>query len=249
MNLTDRVALVTGAAGGLGAVISRALATAGVHVAVAYHGHQDEGAEVCREIEAKGRKALLVHLDQNDPKSCEDAVKATIASLGRLDILVNNAGVNRPVPFQDLEGLTPELWDLLLDTNLRGPFLMTRAAAPQLKQQDYGRVVNISGFPGLAPLGSSIALAVSKAGLIHLTKCLAVALAPNVAVNCVAPGLIEGTRMSSRVRPEAVAALKERAALKRTTSLEDVARQVLLFCQADSITGQTQVIDGGIVFH
>jgi 3-oxoacyl-[acyl-carrier protein] reductase len=126
---------------------------------------------------------------------------------------------------------------------------MTRAAAPYLKRQDQGRVVNVSGFPGLVPVGSSIALAVSKAGVIHLTRCLAVALAPSVTVNCVAPGLMEGTRMSSRLRPEAVAALKDRAALKRTTALADVARQVVLFCQAESITGQTPVIDAAIVFH
>ncbi len=249
MDLRGRSALVTGATGGLGAVIARALAAEGAHVALTHLGHREEGVAVCREIEAKGTRAFLVHLDQNDPASCEAAVEATVASLGRLDILVNNAAVNQPVPFHDLEGLTPEIWDQLLNTNLRGPFLMTRAAARHLRRQDQGRVVNISGFPGLAPLGSSIALAVSKAGLIHLTRCLAVALAPSITVNCVAPGLMEGTRMSSRVRAEAIAALKERAILKRTTSLEDVALQVVLFCQADSITGQTQVIDGGIVFH
>jgi NAD(P)-dependent dehydrogenase (short-subunit alcohol dehydrogenase family) len=249
MDLRDRAALITGATGGLGAVIARALASEGADVALTHLGHRDEGVTVCREIEARGRKAFLVHLDQNDPASCEAAVEASVGFLGRLDILINNAAVNQPVPFQDLVGLTPEIWDQLLNTNLRGPFLVTRAAARYLKRQDQGRVVNISGFPGLAPLGSSIALAVSKAGLIHLTRCLAVALAPSITVNCVAPGLMEGTRMSSRVRPEAITALKERAALKRTTNLEDVARQVVLFCQAESITGQTQVIDGGIVFH
>lgn len=249
MDLRDRVALVTGAAGGLGAVISQALASEGVHLAVAYRGHKDEGTAVCRDIEAKGRKALLVHLDHNDPASCEAAVKATIATLGRLDILVNNAGASRRVPFHDLDALTPEIWDLLLDTNLRGPFLMTRAAAPELKRHNSGRVVNISGFPGLTPEGSSIGQAVSKAGLIHLTKCLAVALAPSVAVNCVAPGLMEGTRMSSTRSPEATAAFRDRTLLKRNTNLDEVARQVVLFCQADSITGQTQAIDGGIVFH
>jgi len=249
MDLTDRVALVTGAAGGLGAVISQALASEGVHVTVAYRGHKDEGAAVCRDIEAKGRKSLLVHLDHNDPASCEAAVNATITSLGRLDILINNAGASQRVPFQDLDALTPEIWDLLLDTNLRGPFLMSRAAAPELKRHNSGRIVNISGFPGLAPEGSSIGQPVSKAGLIHLTKCLAVALAPKVAVNCVAPGLLEGTRMSSTRSPEATAAFRDRTLLKRNTNLNEVARQVVLFCQAESITGQTQVIDGGIVFH
>lgn len=249
MDLRDRVALVTGGTGGLGAVIARMLAVHGVHVALTHLGHRDEGVEVCREVEAMGQRSFLVHLDQTEPTSCAAAVRATVEALGRLDILVNNAALNQPVPFQDLDGLTPEIWDQLLDVNLRGPFLMTRAAAPHLKGQDQGRVVNVSGFPGLVPMGSSIALAVSKAGVIHLTRCLAVALAPSVTVNCVAPGLMEGTRMSSRLRPEAVASLKDRAALKRTTALEDVARQAVLFCQAESMTGQTQVIDAGIVFH
>jgi len=218
-------------------------------VAVAYRGHKDEGAAVCREIEAKGRKALLVHLDHNDPASCEAAVNAVVASLGRLDILVNNAGASRRVPFADLEALTPEIWDLLLNTNLRGPFLMARAAAPHLKRYDRGHVVNISGFPGLIPEGSSIGQAVSKAGLIHLTKCLAVALAPKVAVNCISPGILAATRMSSTRTPDATAAFRDRTMLKNNTSLEDVARQVVLFCKSDSITGQTLCIDGGIVFH
>jgi 3-oxoacyl-[acyl-carrier protein] reductase len=95
----------------------------------------------------------------------------------------------------------------------------------------------------------SIALAVSKAGLIHLTRCLAVALAPSITVNCVVPGLMEGTRMSARVPPPRVAALKDQAALKRTTNPEDVARQIVLFCTSDSVTGQAQVIDAGVVFH
>lgn len=249
MDLRDRAALITGATGGLGATIARALASEGANVALTHLGHREEGVAVCREIEARGRKACLVHLDQTDPASCEAAVEETVGLLGRLDIVVNNAAVNQPVPFQDLDGLTPEIWDRLLDTNLRGPFLLSRAAARHLKRQDQGRIINISGFPGLAPMGSSIALAVSKAGLIHLTHCLAVALAPSITVNCVAPGMMEGTRMSSRVRPEALAALKEKAALKRTTDINDVARQVVLFCQAESVTGQTLVIDGGIVFQ
>jgi 3-oxoacyl-[acyl-carrier protein] reductase len=248
MDLRDRVALITGASGGLGAVMARMLAGEGVHVAVTHLGHRDEGVEVCEQVEAEGRRSLLVHLDQTDPLSCEAVVEATVRGLGRLDILINNAAWNDPVPFPDLDALTPQIWDRSLDTNLRGPFLMTRAAAPHLKRQDQGRVVNIAGLPGLIPTGS-LALAVSKAGLIHLTRCLAVALAPSVTVNCVAPGLMSGTRMFARVPPERVAAVKGTAALKRTASLEDVSRQVVFFCQAESITGQTQVIDGGIVFH
>jgi 3-oxoacyl-[acyl-carrier protein] reductase len=248
MDLHDRVALITGASGGLGAVTARLLAGHGVHIAVTHLGHRDEAADLCRQIEAKGRKAFLVHLDQTDPASCSAAVEATVNAFSRVDILINNAAWNDSVPLPDLDSLTPEIWDRAVNTNLRGPFLMTRAAAPYLKRQDQGRVINISGVPGLAPTGS-IALAVSKAGLIHLTRCLAVALAPSITVNCIAPGLMEGTRMFARVPPARVAAAREQAALKRTTNPEDVARQVVVFCQSDSVTGQTQVIDSGVVFH
>src|SRR5437762_710111 len=248
MDLHDRVALITGAAGGLGAVIARVLADHGVHVAVTHLGHRDEAVELCRRIEANARRAFLVHLDQTDPASCHAAVDATVSALGRLDILINNAAWNDPVPLRDLDSLTPEIWDRAVNTNLRGPFLMTRAAAPHLKRQDQGRVVNISGIPGVVPTGS-IALAVSKAGLIHLTRCLAAALAPSITVNCIAPGLMEGTRMFGRVPPVRVAAVKEQSALKRTTDPADVARQVVVFCQSDSVTGQTQVIDSGVVLH
>lgn len=248
MDLNERVALITGASGGLGAVTARMLADHGVHIALTHLGHRDEAVELCQHIEAKGRQAFLAHLDQTDPASCDAAIEATVTALGRLDILINNAAWNDPVPFPDLGALTPEIWDRAVNTNLRGPFLMARAAARHLKRQDQGRIVNIAGVPGLAPTGS-IALAVSKAGLIHLTRCLAVALAPSITVNCIAPGLMEGTRMFARVPPARVAAVKEQAALKRTTNCEDVARQVVVFCQSDSVTGQTQVIDSGMVFH
>ena len=249
MDLHDRVALITGASGGLGAVTARMLAEHGVHVAVTHFGHHDEAVELCQQIEGMGRKAFLIQLDQSDPASCSAAVEATVDALGRLDILINNAAWRHDIPLGDLDSLTPEIWDRSLNTNLRGPFLMTRAAAPHLKRQDQGRVVNISGIPGLIPIGS-LAHAVSKAGLIHLTRCLAVALAPSVTVNCIAPGLMEGSRMFDRAVPPArVAALRDQAALKHTTDPIDVARQVILFCQSDSVTGQTQVIDSGIVFH
>ena len=231
MDLHDRVALITGATGGLGSFTARMLAAEGAHLAVTHLGHRDEGIEVCHQVEAQGRKSFLTYLDQADPASCDAAVAATVRALSRLDTLINNAAWNDPVPFSDLDGLTPEIWDRSLNTNLRGPFLMSRATAPCLKQQDQGRIVNIAGVPGPVPTGST-ALAVSKTGLIHLTRCLAVALAPSITVNCVVPGLMEGTRMFAHVPPEGVAAMKEKALLKRATNPEDVCQQVLLFCQS-----------------
>lgn len=137
MDLHGRVALITGASGGLGAVTARILADERVHVAVTHLGHHDEALEVCRQIEAKGRKSFVVHLDQTDPASCSAAVEATVNTLGRLDILINNAAWNDPVPLPDLDSLTPEIWDRAVNTNLRGPFLMTRAAAPHRKNRRF----------------------------------------------------------------------------------------------------------------
>ncbi len=124
-------------------------------------------------------------------------VEQTKAEFGRVDILVNDAAFNKEVAFPDLDGLTHELWNHILATNLTGTFNCIKAVAPLMKAQGQGRIVNISSGAGLVPRGSSIAYAVSKAGMIHLTKCMAVALAPAVTVNCIAPGFMEGTRMTA----------------------------------------------------
>jgi len=190
-----------------------------------------------------------VTLDQTNAEAIPAAVEAAATHFGRLDVLVNNAGWNISIPFPDLETLDAAVWDRLFSTNLRGPYLLARAAATRLKASRAGRIVNIASVAGLNPGGSSIAYATSKAGLIHLTRCLAVALAPEVSVNCVAPGLMDGTRMTSRLRPEAVQGALQRAVLRRAASVEDVAAQVVAFCRSDSVTGQVLNIDAGVFFH
>ena len=249
MNLRDHVALVAGGTGVLGMAIVRALATAGAHVAITYLERHDAARETCVAVEALGRRAWSVTLDQTDADAIPAAVEAVSSHFGRLDALVNNAGWNISIPFSDLETLDAAVWDLLFSTNLRGPYLLCRAAAPYLKASGAGRIVNIASVAGLNPGGSSIAYATSKAGLIHLTRCLAVALAPEVSVNCVAPGLMEGTRMTSRLRPEVAEGARQRAVLKRAASVEDVADQVVAFCRSDSVTGQVLDIDAGVFFH
>ena len=194
MELTGCGALVTGGSGDLGRAIAVALAGAGADVAVTWVGYREGASETCRQVEKRGRRTAMIQLDQSDPAAIAPAVDEAAAALGRLDVLVNNAGWNAGVPFRDLEGMTVDLWDRIKDVNLRGPFLLARAAARHLRARGAGRIVNVASVAGLRPAGSSIAYAVSKAGLIHLTRCLAVALAPDVTVNCVAPGLMEGTR-------------------------------------------------------
>ena len=249
MDLKDRVALVAGGTGLLGTAIARALAGAGADIAITYLERTDAARETTAAVEALGRRAWSVALDQTKADAIPPAVEAVAKHYGRLDILVNNAAWNISIPFPDLEALNPEVWDRLFATNLRGPYFVCRAAAPHLKKSGAGRIVNIASVAGLNPGGSSIAYATSKAGLIHLTRCLAVALAPDVSVNCVAPGLMEGTRMTSRLRPEQADGARQRAALKRAASVEDVADQVLTFCKSDSVTGQVLNIDAGVFFH
>ena len=249
MDLAGRVALVTGGSGDLGSAICRALALSKVNVAVAYMGEKQRAERVAAEVEEAGCRSWTVQLDQSSATMPDQVVASTAEHFGRLDVLVNNAAWNIGIPFTDLEALTPEVWDRVYATNLRGPYLLARAAAKAMLAQDGGRIVNIASIGGLYPSGSSIAYSTTKAGLIHLTRCLAVALAPKVLVNCVAPGLIEGTRMAGRL-PEAVReGALQRAVLHKGTSSDDVADQVVTFCRSDTTTGQVLAIDSGFVFH
>jgi 3-oxoacyl-[acyl-carrier protein] reductase len=185
----------------------------------------------------------------NDRGQIERMVQAVMEEYGRIDILVNNAAYNQLVPFKDLDGLTMEVWDHILLANLTSPFMCIKAVAPIMQKQHRGRIVNIASVAGLAPRGSSIAYAVSKAGLIHLTRCMALALGPDVAVNTVAPGLMQGTRMTERIDPVQAQKTIQTSALQRPVERDDVARQVVEFCRSDSTTGQVVALDSGVTFH
>ena len=246
MKLEAKVALVTGASGDIGGAIARRLGAEGAHVIVTYVGAAEAAAETVSDIESGGSTASAMQLDQRDPQSVEACMQAVAEAPGRLDILVNNAGWNIGIPFPDLEALTPEIWDRVLETNLRAPFLLARAGAKLLKADGGGHIVNISSAGGISPGSSSIAYSSSKAGLNHLTRCLAVAMAPEVAVNCVAPGLVENTRMAQRL-PETVAeGARRQAVIGRVGQTADIATQVLTFVTSSSITGQLMVVDGGM---
>lgn len=246
MKLAGKVALVTGGSGDIGGAIARHLAANGARVVITYVGAEDAAAATIRDIEAEGGKASAIQLDQRSPQAIDACIEHVGKTCGRLDILVNNAAWNIGIPFPDLDALTSDIWDRVLETNLRAPFLLARAAARLLKADGGGHIVNISSAGGISPGSSSIAYSSSKAGLNHLTRCLAVAMAPDVAVNCVAPGLVENTRMAKRL-PEAVAkGARSQAVLGRVGQADDIAAQVLMFVTSRSITGQTVVVDGGM---
>ena len=245
MDLANKRAFVTGGSGDIGRAIAAALAEAGCDVAISYLGFKEGANTTLNLVREAGRQTLAVQMDQRNTESIETAVQGVVEGLGGVDILVNNAGWNIGIAFPDLDSLDPDIWDRVLSTNLRGPYLLSRALAPHLKTSGAGRIVNIASVAGITPGGSSIAYACSKAALIHLTRCLAVALAPSVAVTCIAPGLVEGTRMASRL-PELMAnRARETAVLGRVGDAYDVSRQVVTFCQAESVTGQVVAIDGG----
>jgi 3-oxoacyl-[acyl-carrier protein] reductase len=249
MDLKNRVAIVTGGNGGLGRRICHALAAAGANIAVVYAQSAAEAEGVAGEMAAHDVEAAAFACDVTQPAQVGRLVDQVTKRFGRLDILINDAAYNKSIPFDDLDALTIAEWTKILDVNLTGPFHCIKAVAPAMRKQGRGRIVNIASIAGLGPTGSSIAYAVSKAGLIHLTKCMAVALAPHVLVNCVAPGLLEGTRATANLSNSQIERSASGALLKRAADKDDVADQVVTFCRADTTTGVTVAIDAGRAFH
>lgn len=249
MELKKTVAIVTGGNGGLGQRICHALARAGSDVAVVYAQSSQDAQRVATELRSSGVRAEAMACDVTSPSAVEGLVARVLDTFGRVDLLVNDAAYNKWIPFTDLDAMTCEEWEKILSVNLTGPMLCIKAAAPAMRRTGGGRIVNIASVAGLAPSGSSIPYAVSKAGLIHLTRCMAVGLAPDILVNCIAPGFIEGTRATANLNAAYREKAKEGALLKRAADKDDIANQVVGLCQTDSITGQTLVIDAGRFFH
>jgi 3-oxoacyl-[acyl-carrier protein] reductase len=250
MELRGAVALVTGGNGGLGQRICHALAKEGAHIAVMYAQSHDQAHGVARELTSRYQiNAAAFACDVIDGAAVERVVGEVTGRFGRLDILVNDAAYNKAIPFADLDDLTMEVWDRIIAVNLTGPMRLTKAVAPVMKAQGRGRIVNIASVAGLGPTGSSIAYAVSKAGLIHPTRCMAVALAPETLVNCLAPGLLEGTRATSNLRAEQIRNSAATSLLKKPADKDDCADMVVTMCRTETMTGQTMVIDSGRYFH
>ena len=249
MQLHGTVSIVTGGNGGLGRRICHALARAGSDIVVVYVRSRDDAQAVAGELRSYGVRAEPMACDVTSPSQVQELVARALDAFGRVDVLVNDAAYNKWIPFGDLDALTYEEWQKILAVNLTGPMLCIKAVAPAMRRAGGGRIVNIASVAGLGPSGSSIAYAVSKAGLIHLTRCMAVALAPSILVNCIAPGYLEDTRATANLDPAYRQRARDAALLKRAADKEDVANQVVALCQADTITGQTMVIDAGRFFH
>jgi len=234
--LAGQVAVVTGAAKRIGRSIALRLAADGADVAVNYATSRKEAEEVTREIIAAGRRAIAIKADVSNRRDVKKLFAAVEKEFGRLDILVNNAGMFFAAEFGEL---TEAQWDRIMDTNLKSQFLCAQAAAPIMKRQGRGRIINLSSLGGILPWPKYVHYCVSKAGSIMLTRCLARALGPEITVNSVAPGTIQFPG-----EPPAEEYIR-RVPLHRTGKGEDIAGAVAYLATADFVTGQTIVVDGG----
>ena len=238
--LAGKVALITGAAKRLGRVSALKLAEGGADVAVTYLHSAREARNTVRQIERLGVRALAVRCDVTDEKSVRTAVQQVLKNFGGIDVLVNNAGNYETVEF---ESLTLKQWDAIFTSNVRGPFLVSKEALPYLRKR-HGRIVHLGSLGGLRPWADHAHYCSSKAALHMLTKVMAKALAPKIAVNCVAPGMIDQGEKSESAFLKKIAT---RTPMQRNGTAEDVARAVTFFATAPHfITGQVLSVDGGL---
>lgn len=241
-----RSALVTGASRGIGRAIAAVLAREGWAVCVNYLEHRNAAEDLVRELRAQGRAALSFQADVADGRAVEEMVRAASETLGPVELLVNNAGISHQGLFQDLDDQT---WDRLLAVNLTGPRNAVQAVLPHMLSEKRGCIVNISSIWGLRGGSCETAYAVTKAGIVGLTRSLALELAPSgIRVNCVAPGCVE-TDMVRVLGEETRAQLKEETPLGRLGRPEEIAEAAAFLAseKAGFITGQVLTADGGFI--
>lgn len=243
--LTGKVALVTGASRGIGRAIALCLAQAGADVAVNYAGNEQAAAEVVKQIEAMGRKAIMMRADVSKAQEADQLIKDTLDQMGKLDILVNNAGITRDNLIMRMK---EEEFDAVIATNLKGVFNCVKAATRPMMKQRSGRIINISSVVGVLGNPGQANYVAAKAGVIGLTKAAARELASRgITVNAVAPGFIE-TDMTDQLPEDVKANMLQDIPLAKLGQPEDVAKAVLFLASADSsyMTGQTLHVDGGM---
>jgi len=232
--------LVTGGARRIGRAIAQAMAAAGADVAITYRSSAEDARQTLADLKARGVRALSLRCDVRDERSVAGALRQVKTSFGGLDVLINNAGAYDTI---DFEQITTRQWDDMFATNTRGPFLMSRLAAPLLRERK-GRIVNIASLGGLRPWASHAHYCASKAALIMLTQVMAKALAPEVSVNCVSPGMIStgGSQPTAFLRHVA-----KKTPMKRAGTPAEVAAAVMFFASGPHfITGQVLGVDGGL---
>lgn len=245
MELAGKVALITGGGTGLGREVSLRLAEEGMKIVVSYSRSKEEAEQTANDILKLGMEAIALQADLRRSGECTRLVEETLQACGQIDLLIHNAATTRFVAFTDLDSIDEEVWNELLNLNTKAAFFLAKAAAPSLKKTK-GQIITTSSVAGIAPLGSSLPYSVSKAALIHLTKCLAVALAPEVRVNSVAPGLLL-TRWVAGFSESQLEKSSQSALLQKETKVSDAASAFVMLAKNQSCTGQVIVIDSGLL--
>ncbi|MGG3560131.1 3-oxoacyl-[acyl-carrier-protein] reductase [Neobacillus rhizosphaerae] len=246
MSLAGKAALVTGASRGIGREIALELARQGANVAVNFSGSEAKANEVVDEIKALGRDAVAIKCDVSNTEEVTEMVKSTIDRFGKLDILINNAGITRD---NLLMRMKEQEWDDVINTNLKGVFLCTKAVTRQMMKQRVGRIINIASVVGVSGNPGQANYVAAKAGVIGLTKTTAKELASrNITVNAVAPGFIT-TDMTDKLSEEVKAEMLKQIPLARLGEAKDIAKITAFIASDDSsyITGQTFHVNGGMV--
>jgi 3-oxoacyl-[acyl-carrier protein] reductase len=254
MELKDTVAIVTGSSSGIGAAIARQLVAEGCQVTINYNQNEKGAQEVAAQCEALGGQTIIQRADVSNDDDCRALVEATIKRFGHLEILVNNAGTTKFCGHHDLAGLSKEDFLSIYAVNLIGPYQMTRAAEAELRKQSVAHIVNIASIAAITGVGSSIAYAASKGALVTMTMSLARVLGPQIRVNAVCPGFVQGEWLKKGLGEELYEAVRkqfaETAPLQNNATPETVARTVLaLVGGADWTTGETLIVDGGAHLH
>lgn len=251
MNLQGKAAVVTGSSRGAGAATAFELAKRGCDVLINYSSSEDAANEMVKRVQDHGVQSFSYKANVANDAECRAMIDAAHQTFGRLDVLVNNAGTTEFVAHGNLEGATDEIWDRILAVNLKGPFHCIRAAEKYLRESGDACIVNIASVAGVAAVGSSVPYCASKAALINLGVSMARALGPEIRVNTVSPGFIEGEWLKAGFgdRYDAIKANNEKkAVLNKVCQPEDVADAVLAFITGSSlVTGQNVVCDGGML--
>lgn len=245
LDLTGRVALVTGASRGIGRAIAVQLGASGAAVVVNYRGSEAAAHEVVGQITAAGGQAIAVQADVSDAAAHEALIKATTDAFGRLDILINNAGITRDTLLLRMK--TTDIDDVL-NTNLRGVMLLTKAALRPMLKNKWGRIISLSSIIGLTGNAGQANYAASKAGLLGFTKSVALEMASrNITANAICPGFIETDMTAAALTDDLRAKALERVPLGRLGTPADIANAVVFLASdaAAYITGQTLAVDGG----
>jgi 3-oxoacyl-[acyl-carrier protein] reductase len=250
MEESRRVALITGSARGVGAATAKLLAGKGYNVVINYSRNEAGAVEVQKECAALGAETLVCRADVSEDEDCRRMAEETMRKWGRIDTLVNNAGTTKYMAHHKLEGLTKDDFMRLYSVNVVGPFQMIRAVVPHMKTRGKGSIVNIASLAGVTGEGSSLAYCASKAGLVNLTITLARVLGPEIRINAVCPGFIQGEWGREGLGPalyeKSKAFVENKVPLKITATPEQVATTVLYFIEdAPLVTGETLLLDGG----